>query len=165
MRGNQHSLFLAAARRLLWILGLWLTNCETSLLAAEPYILPVPNIIIYPGEVIKDNCLVDRDFSADFPTRNLAAIDSRVALVGKVARRTLFPGSPVPSGAVGDPRLVVNGAKVRLLYDDGALAITAYGIALQPGSVGEIISVRNLGSGLTVSGTVQADGSVQVGGG
>jgi len=66
--------------------------------------------------------------------------------------------------AVRDPKTVTNGAKVRLLFEDGGLAITAYGTALQAGSVGEIISVRNLGSGLTVSGAVQADGSIRVGG-
>jgi flagella basal body P-ring formation protein FlgA len=139
-------------------------NCESSLLAAEPYILPVPGIIIYPGELIKDNRLVDRDFSADFPTSKLAAIDS-AALVGKVARRTLFPGSPIPWSAVGDPNAVANGAKVRIVFEDGLLAIMAYGTALQAGSVGDVISVRNLSSGLTISGAVQADGSVRAGGG
>jgi flagella basal body P-ring formation protein FlgA len=165
MRGKWFSMKLAVRQALLGLIWLGLINCESSLLAAEPYILPVPNIVIYPGDVIKDNCLVDRDFSADFSTRNSAVIDSRAALVGKVARRTLLPGSPISLSVVGDPRAVANGAKVRLLYENGALAITAYGTALQAGSVGEIISVRNLGSGLTVSGTVQADGSVRVGGG
>ena len=156
---------LAVRQGLFGLLGLLLIICESSLLAAEPYILPVPGLVIYPGDVIKDNSLIDRDFSADFPTSKLTAIDSRAALVGKVARRTLFPGSPIPPSAVSDPKAVANGAKVRLQFEDGALAITAYGTALQAGSVGEIISVRNLGSGLTVSGTVQADGSVHVGGG
>jgi len=156
---------LAVRQGLLGLLGFGFMNCESSLVAAEPNMLPVPTVIIYPGDVIKDNSLVDRDFSADFPTSKLAAIDSRAALVGKVARRTLMPGFPIPASAVSDPKAVANGAKVRLLYEDGALAITAYGTALQAGSVGEIISVRNLGSGLTVSGSVQADGSVRVGGG
>ena len=158
-------MYLAVRRGLLGLLWFGLMNWESSLVAAELNMLPVPTVIIYPGDVIKDNSLVDRDFSADFPTSKLAAIDSRAALVGKVARRTLMPGFPIPASAVGDPKAVANGAKVRLLYEDGALAITAYGTALQAGSVGEIISVRNLGSGLTVSGSVQADGSVRVGGG
>ncbi len=156
---------LAVRQGLLGLFGFGLMNCESSLVAAKPNLLPVPTVIIYPGDVIKENSLVDRDFSADFPTSKLAAIDSRAALVGKVARRTLMPGFPIPASAVSDPKAVANGAKVRLLYEDGALAITAYGTALQAGSVGEIISVRNLGSGLTVSGSVQADGSVRVGGG
>src|SRR5579875_207109 len=164
MGGTQHSVILVVKWALHGLLGFGLVYWGTSFAAADPYILPVPNIVIYPGDIIKDNRLVDRDFTAEFPKRNLTAIDSRTALIGKVARRTLFPGSPIPLNAVGDPRAVANGAKVRLLYEDGTLAIISYGTALQPGSVGEVISVRNLGSGLTVSGTVQADGSVRVGG-
>ncbi len=67
---------LAARQGLLGLLGLGLMNCESPLLAAEPNILPVPAVIIYPGDVIKDNSLIDRDFSADFPTSKLAAIDT-----------------------------------------------------------------------------------------
>ena len=141
MRGMRLFMNLAVRRGLLGLLGFGLMNWESSLVAAELNMLPVPTVIIYPGDVIKDNSLVDRDFSADFPTSKLAAIDSRAALVGKVARRTLMPGFPIPASAVGDPKAVANGAKVRLLYEDGALAITAYGTALQAGSVGEIISV------------------------
>ncbi len=165
MRGKWHSINLAARRGLLGIAGLGGMSCASPLLAAELNILPVPSIVIYPGEVIKDNCLVDQDFSAGFAASKLAAIGTRAAIVGKVARRTLLPGSPVPLNAVADPRAVSNGGKVRILFQDGVLAITAYGTALQAGSAGDIISVRNLGSGLTIWGTVQADGSVRAGGG
>lgn len=137
---------------------------ESSAFAEEHTSLPVPSTVIYPGDVIKDSVLVDRDFSAEFPAAKLAVAGNRAALIGKIARRTLLPGSPIPAGAVGDPKAVANGAKVRILYQDGGLSITAYGTALQAGSVGELISVRNLGSGLTVSGIVQDDGAVRVGG-
>jgi flagella basal body P-ring formation protein FlgA len=164
MRGKRFFMDLSRRFGLPWLLGLGVMSLEDVALAAEPNILPVPIAIIYPGEVIKDNSLIDHDFSADFPTSKFTAFDSRAAIVGKVARRTLLPGSPIPLNAVGDPKTVANGAKVRLLFEDGGLAITAYGTALHAGSVGEIISVRNLGSGLTVSGAVQADGSIRVGG-
>jgi flagellar basal body P-ring formation protein FlgA len=155
---------LAARRVLLAGLGLSISSCESALLAAGSNSLPVPTITIYPGDVIKEDWLVDRDFSAATGTGSLAVMSSRAAIVGKVARRTLLPGSPIPLNAVVVPRLVPSGAKVPLLFEEGNLAITAYGTALQAGSVGDVISVRNLASGLTVSGTVQADGSVHVGG-
>ena len=132
--------------------------------AAEANILPVPITIIYPGEVIKDGSLIDHDFSTDAPSSKFPAVENRAAIVGKVARRTLLPGSPIPLNAIGDPKAIANGAKVRIFFEGGGLAITAYGTALQAGSVGEIILVRNLGSGITVSGAVQADGSIRVGG-
>ena len=155
----------AAGRLLLAAVALIAISSDGALLAAGPNVLPVPTITIYPGDVIKDDHLVDRDFSGISGAVNPAVISTRSATVGKIARRTLLPGSPIPLNAIVDPRVVSNGAKVRLLFEEGALAITAYGAALQAGSAGDIISVRNLTSGLTVSGTVQADGSVRVGGG
>ena len=57
------------------------------------------------------------------------------------------------------------GNKVRLLYVDGKLMITASGAALQDGFVGQTVKVRNEDSGVTLSGRVRSDGSVQVSGG
>jgi flagellar basal body P-ring formation protein FlgA len=147
--------------RLLW---LGVVTWHGTVLAADSKFLPVPITIIYPGEVIKDGSLTDHDFSTDSPSSKFPAVESREAIVGKVARRTLLPGSPIPLNAIGDPKTIANGAKVRIFFEYGGLAITAYGTALQAGSVGEIILVRNLGSGITVSGAVQADGSIRVGG-
>jgi flagellar basal body P-ring formation protein FlgA len=53
---------------------------------------------------------------------------------------------------------------VRLIYADGGLLIMTSGAALQDGSIGEVVRVRNSDSGVTVSGAVQPDGSVKVGG-
>ena len=133
--------------------------------AGESYMLPVPSVTIYPGDMIKDAWLVDRDFSGNTLAMRGTMIQSRSALVGKLARRTLLPGAPIPANSVTEPRAVSNGGKVRVVFSQDGLEITTYATALQNGSVGEVISVRNLDSGLTISGTVQEDGSVRVGGG
>jgi flagella basal body P-ring formation protein FlgA len=145
-------------------LALFVMSPHSAAIADGPNILPVPVITIYPGDVIKDDWLADRDFPAARGTSNSTVVTSRAAIAGKIARRTLLPGSPIPLSAVAYPKLVANGAKVRLVFEEGPLAITAYGIALQAGSAGDVIPVRNLASGMTVSGTVQADGSIRVGG-
>ena len=44
-------------------------------------------------------------------------------------------------------------------------SISTYASALQAGGVGDVIPVRNTESGITVSGTVQIDGTVRVGNG
>ena len=92
-------------------------------------------------------------------------IRSRAGLVGKMARRTLLPGWAILPNSVNNPRAVVNGAEVRLVYVDGGLTIIASASALQDGAIGDTIKVRNVDSGLTVSGVIQADGSVRVSGG
>ena len=58
-------------------------------------------------------------------------------------------------------------AEAKLIYAEGDLLIvTPTGAALQDGfSIGDVVRVRNSDSGVTVSGAVQPDGSVRVGGG
>jgi flagella basal body P-ring formation protein FlgA len=125
---------------------------------------PVPRIVIYPGDVIRDDMLMD------VPVNEVqGAVDSmaraRAAVVGKMTRRTLLPGRAILPIALNNPRAVTNGAEVRLVYVDGGLTIVTSASALQDGAVGEMIKVRNVDSGLTVSGVIQADGSVRVSGG
>ncbi len=125
--------------------------------------LPVPAQVIYPGDKISDAMLVDSSDSKDLMPPNV--LWDRADLVGKVARRTLLPGRPIPAIAVEEPRAVSTGAQVTLVYEQDGLTIVAKAQALQNGFVGQIVQVRNLDSGLVVTGSVQADGSVRVNGG
>ncbi|MGH6799566.1 MAG: flagellar basal body P-ring formation chaperone FlgA [Roseiarcus sp.] len=66
---------------------------------------------------------------------------------------------------VANRKLVSNGEEVKLVFSEGGLVIMTTGAALQDGSIGDIVRVRNSDSGVTVSGAVQPDGSVRVSGG
>jgi flagellar basal body P-ring formation protein FlgA len=136
--------------------------CAT-LAAAQEALAPTPNAVIYPGDLILDGMLADvpnpaRDGSGPF-------VDSRSLIVGKAARLTLLPGHAIPFSGVSNRKLVSNGAEVKLVFSEGDLVIMTTGSALQDGSIGDIVRVRNDDSGVTVSGAVQQDGSVQVSGG
>lgn len=159
---------LTSKLRWAWLLGMGMAMVLLSApaaLAGEAYLLPVPSITIYPGDTIKGAFLVDRDFSSNSTALRGGVFQSREGLVGKLARRTLLPGTPIPINAVAEPRAVSNGGKVRVVFSQEGLEITTYATALQNGGVGDVISIRNLDSGQTISGIVQADGSVRVGGG
>jgi flagella basal body P-ring formation protein FlgA len=130
---------------------------------AQETLVPTPKTVIYPGDIILDEMLVDvpnvaRDGSGPF-------VDSRSLIVGKAARLTLLPGHAIPFSGVSNRKLVSNGAEVKLVFSEGDLVIMTTGSALQDGSIGDIVRVRNDDSGVTVSGAVQPDGSVQVSGG
>jgi flagella basal body P-ring formation protein FlgA len=92
-------------------------------------------------------------------------VENRALVVGKIARLTLLPGHAIPFAGVSNRKLVANGAEVKLIYAEGDLLIMTTGAALQDGSIGDVVRVRNSDSGVTVSGAVQPDGSVKVGGG
>jgi flagella basal body P-ring formation protein FlgA len=82
-----------------------------------------------------------------------------------VARRTLLPGRPIPAIAVEEPRVLSVGGPASLVYEQDGISIVTTGQALQNAYVGQLVQVRNLDSGLVVTGVVQADGAVRVSGG
>ena len=122
--------------------------------------LHVPAVTIYPGDIIRDGMLTEHDFNDGLTAAGF--LGRKSDLVGKVAKRTLLPGQAVAAGSVGLPKLVTIGAMVRLVYEEGDLKITAYASALQAGAAGDLVSVRNIESGVTLSGVVAPDGTVHV---
>lgn len=129
---------------------------------AEDRKVPTPSQVIYPGDIIRDAMLTDVSVY-DLPNVEGAIVETRADLLGKVARRTLLPGRAIVALAIENPRAVANGAQVKLIYRDGGLSIVTSALALEAGGVGDTIKVRNSDSGLTISGTIQPDGSVSVG--
>jgi flagella basal body P-ring formation protein FlgA len=130
---------------------------------AEEMRAPSPKAIIYPGELLRDDMLVDAPLSASASSGPVALGAEDV--VGLVAKRTLLPGQSIPMSALAAPRVVRAGSAVKMYYVEGGLEITAVGSALQDGSVGQSVQVRNDDSGVTIMGRVRADGAVQVNGG
>ena len=122
--------------------------------------LPVPRVTIYPGQVIDGGMLVDRAFRLNGAKSVTMSKDD---LIGKVARQTLLPGRPVNNDAVRAPHTITQGQAATVVFQSGALTITATAVALQSGGTGDVVSVRNVDSGRIIKGTVGADGSVHVG--
>jgi flagellar basal body P-ring formation protein FlgA len=131
--------------------------------AAQDADFPTPKAVIYPGDIILDSMLVDNAQAAHDGAGPF--VEQRALIVGKVARLTLLPGHAIPFSGVSNRKVVTNGAEVKLIYSEGDLLIMTTGDALQDGSIGDIVRVRNSDSGVTVSGAVQPDGSVRVSGG
>jgi flagella basal body P-ring formation protein FlgA len=146
--------------------GLWLTAglaAAAQDLGAPDLAPPTPRVVIYPGDIIADDML--SDLPADTPRGAGPFAETRSAVIGKMARRTLLPGAAIPLAGVDVPRLVVNGAEVNLVFIDGGLSISTVGMALQDGAAGDSVKVRNDDSGVTVTGVVQPNGAVRVSGG
>jgi flagella basal body P-ring formation protein FlgA len=85
------------------------------------------------------------------------------AVVGREARVTLYPGRPILGGQIGAPALVERNQIVRMHFAQGALSIVTDGRALDRAGVGELVRVMNLASRQIVTGSVAADGSIEVG--
>lgn len=123
--------------------------------------LPVPSVTIRPGEVIRDEMITERAFAPNLLGVALF-IDGRQAVVGRMARRSLLPGQPIPTNAVDEPWAVARGAIVKVIVEDNGLSIATYGAAMQSGAAGALIPVRNTDTGVIIRGIVQPDGTVKV---
>jgi flagella basal body P-ring formation protein FlgA len=106
--------------------------------------------------VAEERFIVDEKVSRNYFT-------AREAVVGKVARRVLPRGHAIPINALRDPFLFKEGERVVLDFKTGGLSIEASGVALQPGVLGSLVSVRNSDTGVVIRGLVQSNGRVQVG--
>jgi len=131
-------------------------------MANAELMLPVPTVTIYPGDTIKESMLRMQAYPATYRART-AVIDASAAIAGRVARRMLLPGEPVPVNAVDDPRLVSRGAPTQMIFEENGLVITAVGAPLQNGGLGETIRVRNTDTNRIILGTVMADGRIRIG--
>jgi len=83
-------------------------------------------------------------------------------VVGMEARVALYPGRPIRIEDIGPPALVERNQIVTLYYSVGGLTIATEARALGRGGVGDRLRVMNLASRNTVTGWVQADGSISV---
>ncbi|MFD2344273.1 flagellar basal body P-ring formation chaperone FlgA [Sinorhizobium terangae] len=120
----------------------------------------IPKQTIYPGETL-DESLVE---VVDVTNPNLADgyVRSIEEIEGKVTKRTLLPGRVILASALREQYAVERGSTVRLVFNDGGLTITAAGSPLQDAAVGELIRARNIDTGVIISGTVMADGTIHV---
>lgn len=129
--------------------------------APNTILVPVPAVTLYAGDVISEAVLTDRPIPVATLERG-GIVGGRGALIGKAVRRTVLAGVPVPLNAVTDVQVVTKGIATRVKLEEGGLVISGYAMPLESGAVGATIRLKNMESGQTILGTVQADGSVRV---
>ncbi|MGE0849554.1 MAG: flagellar basal body P-ring formation chaperone FlgA [Hyphomicrobiaceae bacterium] len=154
-------------RRQSWISGLAVTAaaavlCAAQTVRADDLELPVPKAIVYPGDTVTEEMLVPRAFIARTVARS-TVFETSEGLAGKVAKRTLLPGQPIPIAHVRDPYLVTQGKTALVIFEEGGLTISTRAMALQNGGAGDMVSLRNMDSGTVIKGMVAGDGSVRLG--
>jgi flagella basal body P-ring formation protein FlgA len=151
---------IAALRPTLAVLTALAGLFAADAVLAEVRMAVVPKRIIYPGEELQPGQLEEVEVTNPNLVKGYAERISAVS--GLVTRKTLLPGRVILVSALREPFAVSRGSTVQLVFDNGMLVIRAAGTPLQDAAVGELIKVRNKDSGVIVSGTVMADGTVHV---
>ena len=124
--------------------------------------VPVPRVVIYPGDTIADAMLEERLLDLGREPEKIWHLN-RAQLVGRIARHSLLPGRAVPLGATKARDLVHVGKSVTLVFVSGQMTILGGGLAMQGGRPGDTISVQSQDSGAVVRGVIASDGTVRLG--
>lgn len=149
--------------------GVWALVAATLLALAAPVSaqpstidLPVPRVTLSPGDIITAEHLTPRAFIAH-TVSHATIFGDQAPLIGKVVRRTLRAGYPVPINAVREPFLVNAGKASPVVFETGGLSISINAIALDNGSAGDVVKLRNPDSGVIIQGLVDQSGTVRLG--
>jgi flagella basal body P-ring formation protein FlgA len=78
------------------------------------------------------------------------------------ARRQLHAGQAIKTADLAKPDLVQRDQNVTLVYEAPGIHLTMRGKALENGTEGDVVSVMNLQSKRTISGTVTGRGQVTI---
>lgn len=134
--------------------------CASSMAHAGRGTAVVPERTIYPGEELMEELVREVEVTNPNLRGGYAEVTSEV--VGKVTTRTLLPGRTIPVAALRDSWAVERGKTVPIVFSGNGLTITATGTPLENAAIGDFIRVRNIESGIIISGTVMENGSIQV---
>lgn len=143
------------------LLAVWGTVAAGTCVAAAQEPVPVPTIVIYPRDIITPDMIGVASLMPPVPSSSYYMTKDEI--VGKMSRMTLLPNRPIPIVALITPRLFQQGSRVRIIFSSGGISASAVGTALEAGSLGDRVRVRNADSNLVVVGRVVSDGSVSVG--
>ncbi|WP_019626463.1 flagellar basal body P-ring formation chaperone FlgA [Thioalkalivibrio sp. ALJT] len=88
--------------------------------------------------------------------------EDKSELVGQQTRRNIRSGQIIGTQHVTQREIISRGQRVTILAENGAIAIRMQGEALENGTLGDRIRVKNTSSGRVVEGEIQASGDVRV---
>ncbi|MEP2946350.1 MAG: flagellar basal body P-ring formation chaperone FlgA [Lentilitoribacter sp.] len=120
----------------------------------------VPQQIIYPGQEITFDMVKEVDVLNPNLRPGYAKIIEEVE--GFITKKTLLPGRTIPVSALREAYVIERGKNISMVFSNNSMVITAQGVALQNGGLGEVVRARNLDSGVIISGTVMQDGTLRV---
>jgi flagella basal body P-ring formation protein FlgA len=115
---------------------------------------------LHPGTILKAEDLRASRVRVSL-LRGGTPIAVTVAL-GQALRHDLPPGQPLTTGDVSRPVLVARNSAVRMRLDTGEISLSAQGLALEDGGLGETVRVQNPTSKAVVLATVTSPGEVRV---
>ena len=134
---------------------------ERSLAVRMTWTQPVLVLVrsVKRGEPIRDADLTVRQIRIARPG---VYASRREEVVGRTLRKDLSQGEPVSLNLLLDMPIIERGKAVTILVSSGGITVKTKGEALESGSMGQAVKVRNLSSKIVVTAVVVAKDTVEV---
>lgn len=124
----------------------------------------VVNVLVAARDIPSRTILSETDVY--FEQREVTKIDDVIydieSVIGLEVKRPITSGTTVSKSMLMKPFVVRSGDNVAIVSRSGAIVVQAAGQALQGGAIGDVIRVRNLGSGKTVLARVENENTVVI---
>lgn len=129
---------------------------------AGPKMVTIPMLkrAVKPGDVISARDL--KMSIVEARKTNIYAVQSNEDILGMAARRPLMPGRILRQSDFEIPAVIEKGSRITMVLSAGGLRLTAIGTALEDGSDGASIRVKNEETRQTVQGRVLSSNLVQI---
>ncbi len=122
--------------------------------------VPVLRRRFLPGEIIEARDLSWAKVRANLARGEIVHLPAQA--IGLATKRSMQPDQPIPTNELGRAMVVQKGEGVTLSLETAGLAISARGIATEPGGVGDHIRVLNELARATVEAEITAAGLARV---
>jgi len=114
------------------------------------------------ARTIRNRAIITESDLTIIQTASPGDFQTAAEIVGMEAKTTLYAGRPIGPSEIGPPTVVQRNQTVTLIYQFGALSISAEGRALARGGIGDRVKAMNISSRATVSGIVSGPGKIRI---
>lgn len=122
--------------------------------------IPVVNRRLSRGDIIRNNDIEWIDVRERTMRRGYVQDESQI--IGMAAKRYIAAKTPLTTAQLQRPRLVAKGGLVTISLISGMMRLTTQGRALETGSLGDVIRVKNGKSKKVIEAKVTGAGNVKV---
>ena len=122
--------------------------------------VPVLNFAMKNGQIIDDNDIEMVNMRSSAIKAGMVL--SKNELIGMTPRRLVQAGQPIKELEIQAPQIVKRGEMITMVFENGALSLTAQGKALESGAKGDLVRVTNISSSRNLEAEVTAFKEVKI---
>lgn len=136
-----------------------------KMVSVRVYLKVYKDVYVAKDTIKQDQVITEADLeqvNRNVERLPLNYVTNKSMLVGKMAKRAINPREVMNERSLEVPPVINSGDHLQIIYETDNLRLTAPGIAMSKGGIGERIAVRNMDSKHVLQATIKGKSLVQV---